>query len=94
MKLGIPILVGVLAAGLNFMVLGQKAPTKMFVRVNEDVKAGTNIDAAVLEKVELSGDVGSLDQTAIPYAMRAVLVGRPLPRDLKPGGVRLAPVIV
>lgn len=86
LKLGIPILVGVAAAGLNWVALNDKAPAKTFVRLSENVTAGTPITADDLETIEISGtaeDLRQLELTAVPYDKRAVLIGRPALRDLK-----------
>lgn len=82
LRILIPLVIGVAAAGLNWVVLNSRAPAKTFVRVNTPVKANTTIEEGVLDKVELSGDLESLEKTAVPYSMRAVLFGRYLLRDL------------
>lgn len=83
LKLGIPVLIGVAAAALNYYAMSGVQKTSPFVVVKDDVKAGDRFEEENLDKVDLPGDQGAMAQTAIPYDGRAVLYGRPALRDLK-----------
>ena len=83
----IPVIVGLVAAGLNFYLLNQKqtSPVK-FARVAKGVTAGTQLTDDDLEEVELSGSeeaLGKLTRTAVRYEDRGLLKDRIATRDLQ-----------
>jgi len=90
--LGIPLLVGLIAAGLNWYVLNQRDAPKRYLRVKDKVNAGTPLTADALEVVELSGPPDTLDQlknTVVPAGDKGLVVGRSTTRDLQPNDLVL-----
>jgi hypothetical protein len=82
LKLGIPIVLGLAAGALNYWVLSGQQKTGAFVVVKDAVKAGDRLEEDNLDKVVLPGEPGSLATTAVPYADRSILYGRPALRNL------------
>lgn len=89
MKLGIPIGLGVLAALLNYAGRSAEMAPVGYVRVNQELGVGKEFKEDHLERIDLPKNLGSLEKTAIPWRDRAVLYGRPSPRDLKKGDLVL-----
>ena len=88
-KLLIPIVLGVVAAGLNYAALNNQTISASFLVLKENVKAGQLLEPDLLERIELPGNLESLSRTAVPYNMRQVLDGRPVSRDLEKGDLIL-----
>jgi hypothetical protein len=89
MKLAIPIGLGVLAALLNYMGRSAETAPVSYVRLNQDLDLGVEFKEEFLERVDLPKNLGTLEQSAIPYKDRAVLYQRPNPRKLKKGDILL-----
>lgn len=95
MKLLIPLVLGVAAGILNFVVLSQKTrppETVELIQVTKALNAGTAFAEDQLEKFELSGteeQLKALKAAAVPYSEKAVLLGNPAPRPLSKGDIIL-----
>lgn len=88
LQLGIPIILGIIAAGFNWSVLSSKTsvPSKTFVRVNASAPAGSKIDESMLEKIEFQGDEKSLEnlaKSAVSYDDRKAIFDQTVLRNLK-----------
>lgn len=90
--LGIPILVGLIAAGLNYYVLSQRDEPVKFLRVKERVRAGTTISVEAVDVIELTAPPETLKQmgaTVVSARDKSIVVGRAAIRDLEPNDLVL-----
>ena len=88
-KLLIPIGLGVLAFGLNWMAV-QPQMGRDFVTVNQDVALDKELTESQLAQFKIVGqEFDHLKQTLVPWEERAALLGLPVRRDLKKGDVVL-----
>jgi hypothetical protein len=90
--LGIPILVGLIAAGLNYYVLNQRDEPVKFLRVKERVRAGTTLSAEAVDVVELTAPPEMLKQlgaTVVSARDKSLVMGRAAIRDLEPNDLIL-----
>ena len=89
LKLIVPIILGILAASLNWFVLKDKTTPGRYIKVKEDVKAGAQFAEDNLGLLEISADDGSLKETAVPYQHRSILFSNHSLRNLKKGDLVL-----
>jgi hypothetical protein len=82
-KLLIPLVLGVVAAGMNWYVLRQKLTLEGFVAVSHDLSAGHLLRAEDLEELRIGGDIGDFKKTAIPYQDKSVLISRTVCRPMQ-----------
>lgn len=88
-KLLIPIGLGVLAFGLNWMAV-QPQMGRDFVTVNQDVALDKELTESQLAQFKIVGqEFDHLKQTLVPWEERTALLGLPVRRDLKKGDVVL-----
>jgi hypothetical protein len=88
-RLALPVGLGVVAAVVNWATVSAKLQPEAFVAVNVNLAAGQPVRPADLAKIELSGDLGSLREAAIPWEHRAAVYHRAVPRDLVAGDIVL-----
>lgn len=78
----IPLALGLAAGLINFVVMrGATAPLEL-AAVKDDVKPGTELTEAMLEKVSVRADA-KLFASAVPYSERGILIGARVGRALK-----------
>lgn len=88
LKLAVPIGLGIVATVLNFMAGATSQKPVYFVAAKTDIAAGTPFSDDVLISIPVpSSAVGTLKGAAFTYDERAVLLGRPCPRELKKGEI-------
>jgi hypothetical protein len=88
LRVVLPIVLGIAAAVLNFMVLrGSTAPLEL-TAVRSEVKAGTELNEDMLERLSVRADQRVFKAT-VPYAERGTLLGRRVTRSLGAGEVVL-----
>jgi hypothetical protein len=88
LRVVLPIVLGIAAAVLNFMVLrGSTAPLEL-TAVRLEVKAGTELNEDMLERVSVRADQ-QIFKSAVPHAERGLLLGRRVTRSLNAGEVVL-----
>lgn len=85
LKLGIPVLLGLLAGWIYYSSATKTVESAEFTRLIENIKAGDTFDDSQLEKVELRGDVEALRNSAVLYAERKVLFNKSAQYSLKKG---------
>lgn len=90
LRLLLPIGLGLIAVFINTTVMNEKLRPKELIVVRENMKSGDIFTPADIEPRKFSGDVASLVRAAIPWAERAVLFGREVPRDLIAGDLVLS----
>jgi hypothetical protein len=88
-KVGIPIVLGLVAAGINWTVLQSDIAPVDYVVLTRDVKAGEAFSPDNVEKLSLRRTEGTLTGTAVPYKDRETLFGMPCGRDLRKGDLVL-----
>lgn len=89
MRLGIPLALGAVAGVMNWSSNISRIAPLDCVRVDSDLPRGEKFSEGNLVRIEISGDLKRLPDTAVPWDDRAVLYGRPTPRDLKKGDLVL-----
>jgi len=89
-KLLIPLGLGVLAAGLNYMGRSSDVEPVYYLGLKKDLKTGEEIKPAYLEAITLPRTlVASLTKVGITYEERAVVYGRRVQRGMKMGDLML-----
>lgn len=89
-KLLIPLGLGVLAAGLNYMGRSSDIEPVFYVGLLKDLKAGEEIKPEYLQNVTLPRSLSaSLEKVGIRYGNRAVVYGRRVQRGMKKGDMLL-----
>ena len=84
----LPIVLGVVAALLNFVVLrGSIAPLEL-TTLRTEVKADTEITEDMLERLSVRADK-EIFKSAVPYSERGLLLGRRVTRPISAGEVLL-----
>ena len=84
LKLLIPILLGLTAGVLNFMVLYGRVTPKAYVVAAIDLDPGDEITGeGDLAQIDLTGNTEAVSRAAIPWDQRAILYGREVQRPLK-----------
>ena len=84
-KLLIPTVLGLAAAGVNWVMLSSKAGTVNFIAVTRDVQVGERFQKSDFQTVELPLQFQSLSETAIPYSEIGLLAGQVAQRSLVHG---------
>ncbi len=84
-KLLIPMILGLAAAGINWMMLSSKAGTVQFVSATRDIEAGETLNRNDFQSVDLPLQFQSLTETAIPYSEVGLLAGQVAQRSLAHG---------
>ena len=88
LRVVLPVVLGIAAAMLNFIVLrGSAAPLEL-VTVHADVKADTELTEDMLERLPVRAEK-DVFKSAVPYAERGLLLGRRVTRPLSAGEVVL-----
>ncbi|MCC9608583.1 hypothetical protein LOC68_09540 [Blastopirellula sp. JC732] len=87
LKFLIAVVIGIVAAGLNWFYLNSKTSPRQYVIAKADIKQGDPITDDQLDKVEIAGDKSKLDKSFIPYESREILTGQTAPRDYQQGDV-------
>lgn len=88
LRLLLPVVLGILAAILNFMVLrGSTAPLELAV-LNTDLKADTELTDDMLDRLPVRADKGIV-KSVVPYSDRGLLLGRRVMRPIGAGEVLL-----
>lgn len=88
-RLALPVGLGIIAAVVNWVAVSARLQPEAFVAVNANLAAGDPVRPDNLVQIELSGDLGSLRQAAIPWEHRAAVYHRSIPRDLIAGDIVL-----
>lgn len=89
-KLLIPLGLGVLAAGLNYMGRASDVEPVYYLGLKKDLLTGEEIKPAYLEAITLPRThVASLAKVGIPYRELAVVYGRRVQRSMKKGDLIL-----
>ncbi|HEY7314771.1 MAG TPA: SAF domain-containing protein [Gemmataceae bacterium] len=84
LRLILPIVLGIVAAVLNFMVLrGSTAPLEL-TAVRSDIKADTELTEDMLERLSVRADP-EIFKSAVRYSDRGLLLGRRVTRPLSAG---------
>ncbi len=87
MGLGLAALLGLVAAGLNWVWLSGLATPNEFVAVGTDISAGDPIEEEDLVAVPIPGRDESLRKSFVPWQNRAILLGTQAHRDYVAGDV-------
>lgn len=88
-KLGLPIALGLVAAGMNMAASSSRHTPFDCVALDHDLDNEAAIQEKDLVKVSVSGDFDELSGSFLGWNDRALLYGRTLPRPLKKGDVLL-----
>ena len=88
-KLLIPIVLGIAAAVVNFMVLSKSYEQVQFVATTGVIEKGDSFTGKIETKGVPSGLAGSLASVAIPAKSRGLLSGQTATRTLQPGDLIL-----
>ena len=88
-KLLIPIVLGVVAAIVNYMVLSKSYEQVQFVVATSAIEKGDSFSGRVETKGVPSGLAGSLASAAIPAKSQGLLSGQKATRNLQPGDLIL-----
>lgn len=86
-KLGLAVLLGIVAAAMNYFYLSNQANPPKFVAFKKDVKRGEVIALDMLKPIPIPGDVAELRQTYLEYGERQVLVGQQTHRAFLAGDI-------
>ncbi len=86
-KFGLSLVLGLAAAGLNWMWLSSKKTPPLYVATVFDVTQGEELSDDKLMAVPVPGDVQNLRNVLIPYEDRAIIFGTPAVRDYTVGDV-------
>jgi hypothetical protein len=81
------VLLGVLAAGANWMWISSQAKPPQFVAAKSRLETGRRIHEDDLVAVPVPGDLERLKKSLIPYRNRALLFGAAASRDYEAGDV-------
>ncbi len=84
-KFGISLVLGCLAAALNWAWLSAEKSPPMFLATSVNVRAGEPLASEQLMAVPVPGDMARLRVSLIPYAKRALVLGMPATRDYVAG---------
>ncbi|MEM9409535.1 MAG: hypothetical protein AAGA30_00310 [Planctomycetota bacterium] len=87
MGLGLAGLLGLLAAGLNWMWISGLATPDEFVAVASDIGIGEPLTEANLVSVPIPGNQATLQRSYVPWQNRAILFGINASRDYVAGDV-------
>jgi hypothetical protein len=79
-KLSLAIVLALIAAVLNAMWLSAEKRPTMYVAASKKLPAGQAISDDMLAPVPVPGNPNELRKALIPYANRAILIGRPTSR--------------
>ncbi|MDC0936629.1 SAF domain-containing protein [Pirellulales bacterium] len=85
LKLLIPAVLGMAAAGINWVMLSSRAGTVQFVAATREIEAGEYLSQEDVQPIELPLQFQSLVDTAIPYSEVGLLAGQVAQRSLSPG---------
>lgn len=88
-KLLIPIVLGIAAAVVNYMVLSKSYEQVQFVVTTGVIEKGDSFSGKIETKGVPSGLAGSLANVAIPAKSQGLLSGQKATRDLQPGDLIL-----
>lgn len=88
-KMSIPIAIGVIAGGLNYVSLMAKTAPKDFVAVARDINKDETLQSGDFKLVPITVDNADLSKAAIPWAAAKMLVGSRASRSLKRNQVLL-----
>jgi len=88
-KLLVPIVLGVVAAIVNYMVLSKSYEQVQFVVARDVIEKGEQFSGRIETKGVPSGLSGSLASMAIPAKSQGLLSGQKATRDLQPGDLIL-----
>jgi hypothetical protein len=86
-KLMLAVVVGIVAAGINWIYLASQATPSTFVACKEDIKRGEPITLDLLTPVGVPGDLAELRKSLIPFDERQILDGQLATRDYRTGDV-------
>jgi hypothetical protein len=84
----IPIILGVVAGLINYLVMRSVTTTLDLVAVKDEVKLGTELTPEMFDKVSLRADA-KIFRSAVPWSDRGMLVRRRVNRPLRAGEVVL-----
>jgi hypothetical protein len=85
--LGFAALLGLVAAGLNWVWISGLATPDDFVAMRSDVVAGEELSEENLIAIPIPGDRETLRKSYIPWPDRAILFGTPANRDYVTGDI-------
>jgi predicted homoserine dehydrogenase-like protein len=86
LRIVLPVMLGVVAAVLNFIVLrGSTAPLEL-TTISADVKADTELTESMLDRIAVRAD-REIFKSAVPYSDHGLLLGRRVTRDMTKGEV-------
>lgn len=89
-KLAIPIVLGLTAAGVNWLFMREKPVPQYYARMRADLNRGDPFKDGLLERFPVDSEyVTYMPKTAVPYEQRETLFGREATRDLKKGDMIL-----
>jgi hypothetical protein len=83
LRLGIPVVLGLVAAGVNYTVMQHQVEPLKFLSVTRDVEPGETLAPEDLAEVTVSGEVATLAKAAIQAQDRSLLMQRTVARRLK-----------
>lgn len=85
-KLLIAVVLGGIAAILNWVVISQRTNSVKFAALSQAVPAGETITTDMITSIDVESQYAeSLEKSVIPWSEKAVLSGRVAVRDLEPG---------
>jgi len=87
LKLVLAIILGVVAAAVNWIWLSTQVEPEQFVSAGKAIEAGEPLQEGLLKPIGIPGNSKRLRETFIPYEDRFVLFGRKIPRAFEPGDV-------
>lgn len=87
MTLCFAVLLGLVAAGLNFVWMSGLATPSTYVGIDSDLPYGYEITADELIAIPVPGDAERLTKSLIPYANRAILYGTLTSRNYAAGDI-------
>jgi hypothetical protein len=89
LRLIVPLIVGIVAAVLHFVVVSRKIPEEKFVRVTKAVRAGQKISPEALESftIMVAGeeDLAQIKKSILPWKYKASAFNVTAPRDFNAG---------
>jgi len=87
LKLLIPVALGLAAAAINYFALAARMQPISYIRVTSDLQVGDVFEASSIEAMPVPPDFGHLDETAIPFSDRGVLLRQRVNRKFGKGDV-------
>ena len=88
-KLVLAVVLGLTAAGINWLWLSSRAQPVKYVGLASDVDRDEKITIEMLMGVPVPGDAATLSQTFIPFSERRILEGRTATRPYRKGDLVL-----